>query len=77
MERLLLHKILRRAWKCPGHWSCVLMIRRFSEVAEVLVDEAGCRMKGWREGEQQMGVLVSVCRQTGNMRVKPGVWGCD
>lgn len=43
----------------------------------MLVDEAGCRMKGWREGEQQMGVLVSVCRQTGNMRVKPGVWGCD
>lgn len=49
-----------RVWKCPGQWPCVLMITRFSGEAEVLVDEAGCRMRGWREGEQQMGVLVSV-----------------
>lgn len=27
----------------------------------MLFDSAGCRMRGWREGEQQTGVLARVC----------------
>lgn len=59
VESLLMHRILRHVCKCPGQWSCLLMTPKSFKI--VLVDEVCCGMRGWREREQQLGVLASMC----------------